>query len=190
MFANIGNTFRFADVAKHSAEAEHERGIFIHTIHVAREDLQEAERLISTESVYNKLTATPQNLLWTQGTISNAKITVDEIGKWIERAGIGNEATGSHRFDTRIRRIFSDPEKLLHRKNDLLACHQQLSIVLGHLARLEDLPNADNVTHLDDLATNSGGPTTRILEPVSSCRGEDPRSQCFVHILYCKLTEK
>lgn len=189
MFANIGSTFRFPDVTKHTAEAEHERGIFLHTVHVAREDLQEAERLIAAESVYNKLIVIPQNLLWAQGTISNAKTTLDEIGKWIERAGIGNEATGSHRFDTRIWRIFNDSEKLLHRKNDLSVCHQQLSSVLGYLAHLEDISSADNINCLDDLATDNRGPTTRIPEPVSSCRQENPKSQCFVYMPYCELTE-
>lgn len=157
MFASIGSAFKFADVAVRIAEVGSENAVFVRTIYVVRSDLEEVERLLSLESVQKKITATPGKLPWIKTAIHNTRYALNEIGKWVERARVEQESTGSIKFDTRVRWVFSDHEKLLNRKTELSTCHQQLSNILGYLIGLEVAPahpvvqEYEDTTYFDDL---------------------------------------
>ncbi|KAJ4404492.1 hypothetical protein N0V91_005836 [Didymella pomorum] len=137
MFASIGSAFKFADVAVRIAEVGSENAVFVRTICVVRSDLEEVERLLSLETVRQKLDATPGKLPWIVNALHNTRYGLNEIGKWVERARVEQESTGSIKFDTRVRWVFSDHEKLVNRKTELSTCHQQLSNILGYLIGLE-----------------------------------------------------
>jgi hypothetical protein len=140
MFASIGSALKFADVAVRIAEVGSENAVFVRTIQVVRSDLEEVERLWSLDAVQKKLAGTPGKLPWIKTAILNTRSALNEIGRWVERARVEHETTGSIKFDTRVRWVFNDHEKLLNRKTELLTCHQQLSNVLGYLMRLEYVP--------------------------------------------------
>ncbi|KAH7077817.1 hypothetical protein BKA63DRAFT_272606 [Paraphoma chrysanthemicola] len=140
IFASVGSAFKFADLAVRVAEVGSENEVFVRTIRVVRDDLNEVERLLSNDSVHRKITGIPGKLPWIKGAIINTKSALNEIGKWVEHARAEQESTGSIRFETRIRWVFNDHEKLLNRKTELSTCHQQLSNVLSYLLRLEDVP--------------------------------------------------
>ncbi|KAF3004428.1 hypothetical protein E8E13_010406 [Curvularia kusanoi] len=156
-FTSIGSAFKFAEVAWKIAEVGSENEVFVRAIQVVRSDLEEVERLYSLESVQQKLTSTPGKLPWIKSAILNTKSVLNEIGKWVERARVEQESTGSIKFDTRVRWVFSDHEKLLNRKIELSTCHQQLSSVLSHMAGLESAPPQwvsqayGDHTHFDDI---------------------------------------
>ncbi|KAF1926302.1 uncharacterized protein M421DRAFT_7227 [Didymella exigua CBS 183.55] len=140
VFTSIGSAFKFADVAIRIAEVGSENAVFVRTICVVRSDLEEVERLLSEDTVQKKLTATPGKLPWIKTAIHNTRYALNEIGRWVERVRVEQESTGSIRFDTRVRWVFSDHEKLLSRKTELSTCHQQLSSILGYLVGLEVAP--------------------------------------------------
>ncbi|KAF2024033.1 hypothetical protein EK21DRAFT_118182 [Setomelanomma holmii] len=140
IFASVGSAFKFADLAIRVAEVGSENEVFVRTIRVVRDDLNEVERLLNDESVRRKVTSIPGKLPWIKGAVHNTKSALNEIGKWVEHARAEQESTGSIRFETRVRWVFNDHEKLLNRKTELMTCHQQLSNVLGYLIRLEDVP--------------------------------------------------
>ena len=141
IFASVGSAFRFADFAVRIAEVGSENEVFVRTIYVVRDDLNEVERLLKTESVQRKLTAVPGKFTWVKSAINNTKSALNEIGEWVERARAEQESTGSIQFNTRVRWVFNDHEKILNRTTELMTCHQQLSNVLSYLIRLEDVPN-------------------------------------------------
>ncbi|KAH8716797.1 hypothetical protein GQ44DRAFT_404136 [Phaeosphaeriaceae sp. PMI808] len=142
VFASIGSAFKFADLAIRVNEVGSENEVFVRTIRIVRDDLNEVERLLSVESVQRKLTSTPSKLPWVKSAILNTKSGLNEIGRWVERARSEQEATGDIRFETRVRWVFNDHEKLVNRKTELMTCHQQLSNVLSYLQRLEDVPTS------------------------------------------------
>jgi hypothetical protein len=157
MFASIGSAFKFADVAVRIAEVGSENAVFVRTIYVVRSDLEEVERLLSLEPVRKKLAATPGKLPWIKNALQNTRYALNEIGKWVERARVEQESTGSIKFDTRVRWVFSDHEKLVNRKTELSTCHQQLSNILGYLIGLEVAQSHPapqeygDATHFDDI---------------------------------------
>ncbi|KAJ8109604.1 hypothetical protein OPT61_g7337 [Boeremia exigua] len=157
VFASIGSAFKFADVAVRIAEVGSENAVFVRAICVVRSDLEEVERLLSLVSIQLKLAGTPGKLPWIKNAIQNTRSALNEIGKWVERARVEQETTGSIKFDTRVRWVFNDHEKLLNRKTELAACHQQLSNVLGYLVSLEERtadsgsPDCEDSTYLDDI---------------------------------------
>ncbi|KAJ4365464.1 hypothetical protein N0V95_000399 [Ascochyta clinopodiicola] len=140
MFASIGSALKFADVAVRIAEVGSENAVFVRAIQVVRSDLEEVERLLSAQTVQLRLATTPGKLPWVKTAINNTKCALNNIGKWVERARVEQESTGSIRFETRVRWVFNDHEKLVNRQAELSTCHQQLSNVLGYLMRLEDMP--------------------------------------------------
>lgn len=157
VFASIGSAFKFADVAVRIAEVGSENAVFVRAICVVRSDLEEVERLLSLESIQIKLTSTSGKLPWIKTAIQNTRCSLNEIGKWVERARVEQETTGSIKFDTRVRWVFNDHEKLLNRKTELSTCHQQLSNVLGYLIGLEEMPakpvslDSDDASYFDDI---------------------------------------
>ena len=140
LFTSIGSAFKFADVAVRVAEVGSENAVFVRAIQVVRSDLEEVERLLSQKSVQQKLVLIDGKIHWIKTAIKNTRNALNEIGRWVERARVEQESTGSIRFDTRVRWVFSDHEKLLNRKLELSTCHQQLSNVLGYLVGLEGAP--------------------------------------------------
>jgi hypothetical protein len=140
LFTSIGSAFKFADVAVRVAEVGSENAVFVRAIQVVRSDLEEVERLLSQTSVQQKLAQTYEKIHWIKTAIKNTRNALNEIGRWVERARVEQESTGSIRFDTRVRWVFSDHEKLVNRKIELSTCHQQLSNVLGYLIGLEGAP--------------------------------------------------
>ena len=140
LFTSIGSAFKFADVAVRIAEVGSENAVFVRAIQVVRSDLEEVERLLSQKSVQQKLVLIDGKIHWIKTAIKNTRNALNEIGRWVERARVEQESTGSIRFDTRVRWVFSDHEKLLNRKIELSTCHQQLSNVLGYLVGLEGAP--------------------------------------------------
>lgn len=174
VFASIGSAFKFADVAVRIAEVGSENAVFVRAICVVRSDLEEVERLLSLESVLIKLNGTPGKLPWVKVAIQNTRCALNEIGKWVERARVEQETTGSIKFDTRVRWVFNDHEKLLNRKTELSTCHQQLSNVLGYLTGLEDMPvktvtlECEDTSYLDDILSRhrrSSRPQTSKAKP-------------------------
>jgi hypothetical protein len=157
VLAGINSAFRFAEYAIRIAEVGTENGVFVRTIQVVRNDLNEVERLLSVDSVQKKLIGYPQKQLWIRTAIHSTRIALCEIGRWVERARVDQETTGTIKFETRIRWVFNDHEKLVNRKTELLACHQQLSGILAYLTPLEDIastsnpPSFDEVTYFDDI---------------------------------------
>ncbi|KAH6642851.1 hypothetical protein C7974DRAFT_372713 [Boeremia exigua] len=170
VFASIGSAFKFADVAVRVAEVGSENAVFVRAICVVRSDLEEVERLLSLGSIQTKLKGTPGKVPWVKNAIQNTRCALNEIGKWVERARVEQETTGSIKFETRIRWVFNDHEKLLNRKTELTTCHQQLSNVLGYLAGLEDIPmnppllGLEDSTHFDDILARHN----RLSRPTAS----------------------
>ncbi|KAJ4333658.1 hypothetical protein N0V87_007414 [Didymella glomerata] len=121
MFASIGSAFKFADVAVRIAEVGSENAVFVRTIYVVRSDLEEVERLLSLEPVRKKLAATPGKLPWIKNALQNTRYALNEIGKWVERARVEQESTGSIKFDTKVRWVFSDHEKLVNQEIEAIA---------------------------------------------------------------------
>ena len=140
IFASISSAFKFADLAIRVAEVGSENEVFVRTIRVVRDDLNEVERLLNADSVQRKVTSIPGKLPWVRSAIMNTKSALNEIGRWVERARSEQESTGNISFETRVRWVFNDHEKLMNRKTELSTCHQQLSNVLSYLIRLEDIP--------------------------------------------------
>ncbi|KAF2691610.1 hypothetical protein K458DRAFT_353471, partial [Lentithecium fluviatile CBS 122367] len=157
IFAGINSAFRFAELAVRIAEVGTENEVFVRTIQVVRTDLTEAQRLLSTESVQKKLKFNPAKLAWIKSAIDSTRTALFEIGRWVERARADQQATGTVKFETRVRWVFNDHEKLLNRQTELSACHQQLSNVLAYLTPLEEIvvtpdkPPLDETTDFDDL---------------------------------------
>jgi hypothetical protein len=189
MFASIGSAFKFADVAVRIAEVGSENAVFVRTICVVRSDLEEVERLLSLETVRQKLDATPGKLPWIVNALHNTRYGLNEIGKWVERARVEQESTGSIKFDTRVRWVFSDHEKLVNRKTELSTCHQQLSNILGYLIGLEVAPSHPapqeygDGTHFDDILTRH----RRASRPQAPSKDIERKSNSTLSSLHCSL---
>lgn len=138
VFACINSAFKFAEYAVRVAEVGTENEVFVRTIQVVRNDLNETERLLGLKSVQTKLISTPFKLQWIKGAIHSTKSALNEIGRWVERARGEQQAMGSVKFETRVRWVFNDHEKLVNRQAELSTCHQQLSNVLSYLIPLEE----------------------------------------------------
>lgn len=190
MFASIGSAFKFADVAVRIAEVGSENAVFVRTIYVVRSDLEEVERLLSLELVKRKLAATPGKLPWIKNAINNTRSALNGIGKWVERARVEQESTGSIKFDTRVRWVFNDHEKLLNRKTELSTCHQQLSNILGYLIGLEVAPihsapqEFADATHFDDILARHRR-TNRLQAPTKDIGFQ---SKCTRQLTHCSDT--
>jgi hypothetical protein len=181
VFAGISSAIKFADLAVRLAEVGSENEVFVRTIHVVREDLNEVSRLLSIESIQGKLASIPGKLPWIRGAVTNTKMALDDIGKAIERVRVEKQATRSIKFQTRVRWVFSDHEKILNRTSELFICHQQLSNILSYLVRLEDIPASVEppayhyATYFDDIITRHRGRTT-IKSPEQIIHG---KSKCL-----------
>lgn len=185
VFASIGSAFKFADFAVRIAEVGSENEVFVRTIAIVREDLREVERLLYVESVQRKLTSIPGKLPWIRAAVLNTKRALNEIGRWVERARSEQQSTGEIRFETRVRWVFSDHERLVNRKTELVACHQQLSNVLSYINRLEDIPTISgppdyiDTTFFDDLLARHRRPTGQRW-PLPDLKGSHSTSGKFV----------
>lgn len=157
IFASIDSAFKFADLVVRLREVGTENEVFVRIIQVVRDDLNEVERLLGVECVQRKLTSIPGKLPWVKNAIIHTKSALNEIGRWVEPALVGQESNGSLQFDTRVRWVLNDHEKLLNRKTELMTCHQQLSNVLNYVAQLEEIPISAgppeyiNATFFDDV---------------------------------------
>jgi hypothetical protein len=163
MFASIGSAFKFADVAVRIAEVGSENAVFVRTICVVRSDLEEVERLLSLETVRQKLDATPGKLPWIVNALHNTRYGLNEIGKWVERARVEQESTGSIKFDTRVRWVFSDHEKLAP----------------SHPAPQE----YGDGTHFDDILTRH----RRASRPQAPSKDIERKSNSTLSSLHCSL---
>ena len=144
IFAGINSAFRFTEFAIRISEVRTENEVFVRTIQVVRNDLLETERLLGLKPIQIKLMRTPSKFEWIKGAIFSTKSALNEIGKWVERARMDQQATGAVKFETRVRWIFNDHEKPPNRKTELSTCHQQLSNVLNYLILLEEVPLSVN----------------------------------------------
>jgi hypothetical protein len=157
IFAGINSAFRFAEYAVRIAEVGTENEVFVRTIQVVRNDLEEVQRLLSVASVQKRLTGIPAKLAWIKTAIHSTRTALFEIGRWVERARVDQQAIGTVRFETRVRWVFNDHEKLLNRQTELSACHQQLSSILTFLTPLEEIlpstdpPSFEEITYFDDV---------------------------------------
>jgi hypothetical protein len=157
VFASVGSAFKFADLAVRIAEVGTENEVFVRTIRVVRDDLNEVERLLKMEPVQRKLAHMPGKDAWVRGAIHNTGAALNDIGRWVERARAEQQSTGSIQFNTRMRWILNDHEKLLNRKTELMTCHQQLSNVLHYLIPLEDTSvktepqTPESIEYFDDI---------------------------------------
>lgn len=186
VFASIGSAYKFADLAIRLAEVGSENEVFVRTIHVVREDLNEVSRLLSIESIRGKLASIPGKLPWIRGAVTNTKTALNDIGKAIERVRVEKQATGSVKFETRVRWVFNDHEKILNRTSELTICHQQLSNVLSYLVRLEDIPVSaeppvyHDATYFDDLITRHRRRTfSKSSENVAHSQSKYRRDLCI-----------
>jgi hypothetical protein len=174
VFASIGSAFKFAELAVRLTEVGSENEVFMRTVHVVREDLEEVNRLLSIESFRRKLASIPGKSSWIRGAVATTKNAMNDIGKAIEWVRVEKEATGSVKFETRVRWVFSDHEKIMCRTSGLSICHQQPSNVVSYLAGLEDTPfivdppACPDVTYLNDIITRHQGRTA--LRPADMSR--------------------
>ncbi|KAF1996559.1 hypothetical protein P154DRAFT_566001 [Amniculicola lignicola CBS 123094] len=157
VFAAIGTCFKFAEFAVRIAEVGTENEVFVRKIQVVRNDLSETERLLALPAVQKKLISRPGKLEWIRGAILSTKTALNEIGRWIERARGEQQALGTVKFETRVRWVFNDHEKLINRQLELTTCHLQLSTVLNFLIPLEEFtdspepPSYRDTTCFDDI---------------------------------------
>ncbi|KAF2476932.1 uncharacterized protein BDR25DRAFT_309270 [Lindgomyces ingoldianus] len=159
IFAALNSAVKFAELLVRVVEVRTENDVFVRTIQIVRNDLNEVERLLGIESVQKKLTAVPGKFEWIGGAIISTKSALSDIAKWVERARVDQQATGTVRLDTRIRWVFNDHEKLINRQTELSTCHQQLSNVLNFLNPLEEIPTSSapptyrDITYFDDIVS-------------------------------------
>ncbi|KAF2794197.1 hypothetical protein K505DRAFT_219621, partial [Melanomma pulvis-pyrius CBS 109.77] len=139
-FSRLNSLFTSADFVVRVGEVGPENEVFVRTIQVVRNDLNETQRLLGVKSIQKKLISTPSKLEWIKGAIYSTKSALNDIGKWVERARVDQQAIGKVKSDKKARYVFNDHEKLLDRKTELSACHQQLSNVLSFLVPLEEVP--------------------------------------------------
>lgn len=178
VFACINTCFKFAEYAVRVAEVGTENEVFVRTIQVVRNDLNETERLLLTKSIQAKLISTPYKLQWIKNSVHSTKSALNEIGRWVEKARGEQHATGSIKFETRVRWVFNDHEKLINRQHELSMCHQQLSNVLNYLIPLEEPevtaepPTYDNTTCFDDLLSPRQRRTSTMKN--AGCSAEPP----------------
>ncbi|KAF2708741.1 hypothetical protein K504DRAFT_467973 [Pleomassaria siparia CBS 279.74] len=137
-FGTLNGMFTFANFALRVNEVGSEHAVFVRTIQVVRNDLAETERLLSIKPIQVKLISTPSKLEWIKGAVYSTKSAMNDIGKWVERARVDQQTLGKVSFNSKLRWVFNDHEKLVNRKTELSACHQQLSNVLGFLITLEE----------------------------------------------------
>jgi hypothetical protein len=159
-FSFITAAFKLADLATAYCQVGSENEIFVRTILNVKRDLEEAQRLLSVPSVNASLISTPGKIPWIKGIIFSTNRSLDDIGRWVDRARADRVGFGSVSFETRVRWIFNDREKIMIRRMELGTCHQALSTVLTYLAPLEtttpacpvsEPPMYDDATSLDDL---------------------------------------
>ena len=158
-FAFLNSCFKLAEYAVKLYGVESENGVFVRLIQRVRLDLEEAERLLSVRSVKQKLFGTPEKLPWIKGSLLSTKAALNEIGKWVERVRAEKQGFGNVSFETRVRWVFNDQDKLTTRSMELRTSHQTLSTVLAYLGPLEqstasstaEPPKYDDVTFFDDL---------------------------------------
>ena len=118
--------------------AGEECSVFIATVQIVRNDLNEAHRLLNIPSIQDKLISTPDKLEWTKEAVLSTKSAIEGVGKVVEQARIDKETKGSARLTSRVKWVVDGHDQALSRNTLLLACHQQLSNVLGYLAPLEE----------------------------------------------------
>jgi hypothetical protein len=159
VFAFLNSCFKLAEYAVKLYGVESENGVFVRLIQRIRLDLDETERLLTVPSIKTKLISTPGKLPWIRGAVLSTKASLNEIGRWVERVRAEKAGYGNVSFETRVRWIFNDQEKLVSRSMELRTCHQTLSTVLAFLTPLEksaaaataEPPKYDDVTFFDDL---------------------------------------
>lgn len=145
VFAFINTAFKFSEFAVRLNEVGSENDVFVRMIQAVRHDLEETERLLTIASIKRNLVNTPEKLRWIEGAIYSTKSALNEIGRWVERARVDKETSGSVRFETRVRWVFNDHEKLLNRRMELATCHQQLLTVLNYLVPMEVAPAINSI---------------------------------------------
>jgi hypothetical protein len=158
-FAFLNSCFKLAEYAVKLYGVESENGVFVRLIQRVRLDLEETQRLLSVPSVKTKLISTPEKLPWIKGSVLSTKAALNEIGRWVERVRAEKQGFGNVSFETRVRWVFNDQEKLVTRSMELRTSHQTLSTVLAYLTPLEqsdaamgaDPPKYNDVTFFDDL---------------------------------------
>ncbi|KAF2012199.1 hypothetical protein BU24DRAFT_495261 [Aaosphaeria arxii CBS 175.79] len=137
-FAGINSCFKLAGFAYHLSEVGPESQVFVRLIHIVRIDLQETERLLSVPAVKRRVGKTPGKIPWIMNALQNNRISLNEIGRWVEDARVDHLSKGKLDFGTRVRWVLEDHDKVMKRQVELAACHQQLSNVLAYLIPLED----------------------------------------------------
>jgi hypothetical protein len=159
VFAFLNSAFKFSEFAVKLYSVESENGVFVRMIQRVRLDLEETERLVYSPLVQSKLVATPGKLPWIKGVIMSTKGALNEIGRLVERVRSDKAGYGSISWENRVRWVFNDNEKLVHRRMELGTCHQALSTVLAYLAPLEQVttpltaepPEYQDATFFDEL---------------------------------------
>jgi hypothetical protein len=142
-FAGIASCFKLVEFAQHLSEVGPESQVFIRLIQIVRTDLQETERLSSIPAVRRRIERTPRKIEWIETALQNTRFALNEIGRWVEDARVDQQSKGSVQFQTRVRWVLQDHDKIVNRQAELSACHQQLSNVLSYLVPLEDDPVGD-----------------------------------------------
>ncbi|CAG8958338.1 hypothetical protein HYFRA_00000695 [Hymenoscyphus fraxineus] len=161
-FAFINSAVKFSELALKLCAVGSENGVFVRLILRVRNDLEEVERLINTPSVKKKLISTPGKLPYIKGVIFSTKSALNEIGRWVERVRTDKEGHGSISFQSRLRWVFDEHDKLTTRSLELSTNHQSLSSVLAYLMPLENVdvpqsprdaspPNYHDATCLDEI---------------------------------------
>jgi hypothetical protein len=155
-FTFLNAAFQLSEYAIKLYGVGSENGVFVRAIQRVRLDIEETERLIHVPSVRVKLISTPGKLPWIKGVILSAKHALNDIGRWVERVRADKEGYGCVTFESRVRWVFNDHNKLMNRQLELNTCHQTLSTVLSYLAPLEhqessEPPQYEDVISYDDV---------------------------------------
>jgi hypothetical protein len=161
VFAFLNSCFNLAEYAEKIYSVESENGVFVRMILRNRQDLEETECLLSVPSIKARLLSTPQKSIWIRGAVVSTKAALNEIGRWVERVRSEKAGYGNVSFESRVRWVFKDQEKLVSRSMELRTSHQTLCTVLAYLSPLElerptDVATAqppiyDEVTFFDEL---------------------------------------
>lgn len=177
VFAFLNSCFKLAEYAVKIYSVESENGVFVRMILRIRQDLEETERLLSVPSVKARLISTPQKSPWIRGAVLSTKAALNEIGRWVERVRSEKAGYGNVSFESRVRWVFNDQEKMVSRSMELRTSHQTLSTVLAYLSPLElekpttvekaEPPKYDDATFFDELLS----PRQRRLKALTASVG-------------------
>jgi hypothetical protein len=161
VFGAINSLIKACELAFKLSEVSEESAVFLRTILRVRDDITETERLLSCLQVKAHLERLPEKRKWIKDTIVDTKKSMNEIGKYVERARNEKDREGTISLTTRWQWVLSAHDKLDNRREELSACHRSLGNILNFLIPLEGDRSPASISSSDEPppAYNSGSST-------------------------------